>query len=61
MGERREFKNVLGDLYKYSFFPEHNFKPKQTSTLLLKTNECLNNMQRKKCNELIRYRNMIDL
>lgn len=38
MGERIELENVLGDLYKYSFFPEDNFKPKQTSTLLLKTN-----------------------
>lgn len=47
MGKRIELENVLGDLDKYSFFPEHNFHPKQTSTGLLKTNECLNNMQRK--------------
>lgn len=47
MGERGELDAILDDLYKFSFYPEHNFKPKQTSPALLKTNERLNSMQRK--------------
>lgn len=46
-GERRiQLTNILSGLWKYSYHG-HNFKPKPTSAVLLKVNECLNNTQRK--------------
>lgn len=60
MGERIELNDVLGDLYKYSSTLSTILSQSKLLQVLLKTNECLNNMQRKKCDELISYRNMLD-